>query len=93
MRRARTLLLIGIWITILPYLGFPYSWKNVLFTLSGLGLVYFSYIFYRELKANSKADGEFDNFRENNDFSDNADQVEIMIDEIVEPEQLNQNEF
>jgi hypothetical protein len=45
MKTARTLLILGIWIAILPYLGFPYSWKKILLTLSGLGVAYISYVF------------------------------------------------
>ena len=68
MRKARVLLILGIWITILSYLGFPYSWKDVLFTLSGLVLIYFSYNIYKESKEkNTKK--TFDNFRENGDQS------------------------
>ena len=66
MRRARIFLILGIWITILPYLGFPYSWKDVLTTLSGLGLIGMSYMLYRELKTKEvKKEKTFDNFSEN----------------------------
>ncbi len=62
MQRARILLGLGVWVAILPYLGFPYSWKVVLLTLTGLGLVYLSYDLYQEDK---HGDGVFDNFKEN----------------------------
>lgn len=72
MKRAYKLLTLGIWIAILPYLGFPYFWKNILFTISGLGLVYFSYILYKESRTVENI-GEriFDNFSENKDFNEN----------------------
>ena len=70
MRRARILLILGIWVAILPYLGFPYSWKEVLFTLSGLGLVYLSYMLYRERKKEESSEEIFDNFRENSGFGE-----------------------
>ncbi len=74
MRKARVLLVISIWLAILPYLGFPYSWKGVLTTLTGLGLVYFSYTIYLEHKVKKERskgvspveEETFDNFRENN---------------------------
>ena len=69
MYRAYTLLLMGIWMAILPYLGFPNSWKNVLFILSGLVLVYFSYTLYKEVKEKEEKK-DFDNFSENNNFND-----------------------
>jgi len=66
MRKARILLIIGIWVAVLPYLGFPSSWKDVLFTISGLGLIYFSYMLYNESKAEEiKEEKTFDNFSEN----------------------------
>jgi hypothetical protein len=66
MRRARIFLILGIWITLLPYLGFPYSWKDILTTLSGLGLIGMSYLLYRELKTKEiKKEKTFDNFSEN----------------------------
>lgn len=58
----------GIWVAILPYLGFPYSWKRVLFTLTGFGLIYFSYVMYQEYKKENVEEKLFDNFRENSNF-------------------------
>lgn len=64
MNKARTFLIFGIWIAILPYLGFPISWKKTLFTLTGLFLIYLGYLAYREYKKNS-AQKTFENFSEN----------------------------
>jgi hypothetical protein len=74
MRKARTVLILGIWVAILPYLGFPDSWKTVLFTLSGLGLVYLSILMFKENKKVEKtAEQIFDNFSENNFFEQDKD--------------------
>jgi len=70
MRKVRAVSFLGIWVAILPYLGFPHSWKNILFTLSGLCLVGVSYMLYKEFKAREKEEG-FENFRENADFDEN----------------------
>ena len=72
MRKARILLILGTWVAVLPYLGLPYSWKNILFTITGLGLIYFSYVLFR----NSKKKKNFDNFRENYDFEKNQNSNE-----------------
>ena len=69
MRRIRALLFFGIWVAILPYLGFPFFWKNVLFTISGLGLVGFACILYKEHKSTKNVRKTFDNFSENSDFN------------------------
>ena len=80
MRKARILLVLGIWVAVLPYLGFPYSWKNILFTLSGLGLVYLSYILYKEYKIVETEEKSSDNFSENGDFSKNKIETEEYND-------------
>jgi len=48
MQIARTLLIIGIWVAVLPYLGFPMAIKNILFVITGLALVYISLLFYKK---------------------------------------------
>ena len=63
MRKARILLVLGIWVAVLPYLGLPYLGKNILFSVSGLVLVYFSYLLYQESKKDAVKN--FDNFSEN----------------------------
>lgn len=81
MRRAWTLLFLGIWVAVLPYLGFPQSWKNILFTVLGLVLIYISFVLYSELKAKEKKK-DFDNFSENQDFSKTEDTM--VIEEHIE---------
>lgn len=73
MKTARTLLILGIWIAILPYLGFPYSWKKILLTLSGLGVAYISYVLYKKEKIDTKnvSSMKFDNFSQNSGFRNN----------------------
>lgn len=66
MRKVRIFLILGIWVAILPYLGFPYSWKDNLETLSGLVLIYLSYVTYKEFKQKENKEVKtFDNFSEN----------------------------
>ncbi len=66
MKKAYILLMFGVWVAIIPYLGFSYSFKNILETLSGLGLIFASYLLYREQKKKEiKKESIFDNFKEN----------------------------
>lgn len=51
MRKERTLFFIGIWVALLPFLGFPNSWRKVLFIITGVALVYLSHLFKKETKA------------------------------------------
>lgn len=74
MRKARFLLILGIWIAVLPYLGFPSSWKNILFIISGLILVYFSYMLYRVQKLKEERGVVFDNFSEHEGTTDESDE-------------------
>ncbi len=50
MRKERTLFIIGIWVAILPYLGFYESWRKIMFIITGLGIVCLSYLFYTEAR-------------------------------------------
>jgi len=70
MNRARIFLILGTWIAVLPYLGFPSFWKNILFSLSGLILVYFSYIMYRSSRTKENNTKNFDNFSESNNYKE-----------------------
>ena len=65
MRKAYILLILGIWVTVLSYLGFPYSMKDNLFSVTGIIIIFLSYIFYKEYKAKQNKEETFDNFSEN----------------------------
>jgi len=74
MLRARMILLIGVWVAILPYLGFPYLWKNVLFTITGLGIIFLALVLFKEHKTRNKIKETFENFSENSDFNTNLNE-------------------
>jgi amino acid permease len=74
MRKAWTLLISGIWLTSLPYLGFPYSWKDVLTSFSGIVLIIISFLIYKDYKTKEtkiSLEKTYDNFRENKYFDEN----------------------
>jgi len=50
MRKEKTLFIIGLWVIVLPFLGFPGLWKTIIFILTGLILIYLGYLFYMEAK-------------------------------------------
>jgi hypothetical protein len=70
MYKARIVLALGTWLAILPYLGFPYSWEDILSGLTGLVFIGVSYLLYKDYKATEDKEKTFDNFRENNDFEE-----------------------
>ena len=75
MRKAQILLFLGVWITILPFLGFPYSWQDALTALTGLVFIYLSYTLYKNYKAKEHKEKTFDNFRENKNFEEEKAQI------------------
>lgn len=67
MTKPKRFLTIGIWVAILPFLGFPIFIKNILFIITGILIIYMSYGMYLESKIGKKEE-QIDNFSENKDF-------------------------
>jgi len=56
MRKEKTLLIIGLWVALLSFLGFPSNWRKILFLITGLAIMYLAYLFYLEVKARLSKD-------------------------------------
>lgn len=56
MRKEKTLLIIGLWVVIFPFLGFPIIGRKILLLITGLAIVYISYLFYLEIKTRLRND-------------------------------------
>jgi hypothetical protein len=56
MRKEKTLFIIGLWVIILPFLGFPNTWRKILFLITGLAIIYLAYLFYLEIKVRLSKD-------------------------------------
>ena len=69
MSKEKIFLTIGVWVAILPFLGFPFGLKNILFVLTGFLIMYLSYGMYTESRKNIKKNKNFDNFSENKNFT------------------------
>lgn len=67
MINPRMLLFIGLWVAILPYLGFPLLIKNILFSITGLLVMYLAFVLYKTLKNKEQKDVE--TFSENHNFN------------------------
>ena len=66
MRKERTLLILGLWVAVLPFLGFPNNWRKILFVITGLALIYLANLFYLEVKARiAKVDSRSKTFIDN----------------------------
>ena len=56
MRKEKTLLIIGLWVALLSFLGFPNTWRKILFLITGVAIMYLSYLFYLEVKVRLSKD-------------------------------------
>lgn len=66
MRKLKIIFILGLWVAILPYLGFPSFLKNLLLSLSGLAIFGVSFTFYRSLAKEKEIPMPVsDNFSEN----------------------------
>ena len=55
MNYARLLLFLGLWMTIIPFLGLPFRWHQVLFLLLGVSTILVAFRLYIQLKQGSQA--------------------------------------
>lgn len=74
MRKEKTLFIIGLWVMVLSFLGFPSSWKKAFFLLTGLAIFYLGYLFY--LEAKERLDK---NSNETQAFVDNIEEIKKQI--------------
>lgn len=66
MRKEKTIFLVALWIIVLPFLGFPGSWKTVISVLTGVALIYLGYLFYMEAKERlAKIENQAESFIDN----------------------------
>ncbi len=94
MYKAKLFLFFGIWVAILPYLGLPIMLKNILFSVTGLFLIYIGLVIRSKTPKNLSGN-QFDNFSENNWNSNKKNKVtdkvvqEVFIEtrELVEEQQ------
>jgi len=56
MRKEKTLFIIGLWMVILSFSGFPTATKQILFLITGLAIMYLAYLYYLEVKAKLSKD-------------------------------------
>jgi len=71
MNKLKIIFWLNIWVIILPFLGFPDTFKDILFSTTGLIYIYYSYMLYKDLKIIETKEKSFDNFSENSNFKEN----------------------
>ena len=84
MTKQRIIFILGIWVGLLPFLGFPSSWKSIFFAISGLILVYISYILHRESKDNIPKEKRTSVYVESN-LKEINDEINNNVETISEP--------
>lgn len=71
MSKIKILFILGIWTAILPYLGFPYSLKDIIYSITGIVIMYFAYSSFGDFKGKIETKEEKpDNFSENSNFNE-----------------------
>ena len=71
MQKINTILALGVLVILLPFLGFPQSWDNFFYVISGLVIVSMAYL----LKVNRKQKVSPDESPEKSSFSNNEQQA------------------
>jgi hypothetical protein len=56
MSKTRIIFILGIWVAIVSFLGFPSSWKKAIFVLTGVALIYLAYSLEKRYKVSKTAD-------------------------------------
>lgn len=52
--KEKSIIITGVWLIIMPYLGIPRSFKSFLTVLSGIVLVYLGALILKEIRKNPK---------------------------------------
>ncbi len=50
MNKEKVLLILGVWLMILPFLGFPDLWKTILIVATGLTVTYLSALIWKQVR-------------------------------------------
>ena len=50
MNKEKVLLILGVWLMILPFLGFPDLWKTILIVVTGLTVTYLSALIWKQVR-------------------------------------------
>ncbi|MCU0660361.1 MAG: hypothetical protein MUD00_01990 [Candidatus Pacebacteria bacterium] len=54
MTKQKAVFFLGIWVAILPFLGFPAAWKRVLAVISGIVIAYIAYTINKQRSVRKK---------------------------------------
>ncbi len=71
MAKQKIIFFLGIWVAILPFLGFPGSWKQIFFLITGLLLAYLGYMLNKQaFGAHADTQGKKAIYTENKPFAE-----------------------
>jgi uncharacterized membrane protein len=65
MSKQRAIFFLGIWVAILPFLGFPGSWKRILILISGAVIAYLGYLLNKQMSLAARPTADRSAFVEN----------------------------
>ena len=75
MSKKKILFLTGVWVMVLPFLGFPTIWKKILLVLTGGMLISVSYLWVRTKNMHNTSRGKDIQNKLNTTFTDNRDEI------------------
>lgn len=69
MSKQKLIFILGIWIALLSFLGFPENWKRAFFVLTGFLLAFLGYLIHKEQKKQKE------NCKENDNIFTDSDKI------------------
>lgn len=72
MSKEMTVILLGVWIVVVPYLGVPGSWRMIILVLSGIAIAAVGFFLRAEALARGGSRHQHRPFVENTDMSDHS---------------------
>ncbi len=72
MSKQRTIIVLGILVAIMPFLGFPIFWRKIFFLFSGIIIAVFAYKWDKEMQLlNTAREAELTSFKDNRELHQN----------------------
>ena len=81
MKKDISLITLGVWIVVVPFLGFPGTWKTIIFVISGLAVVLLTVLWRHELLRSGfpQKKGNHDVFVENGNVPQRVERHRLRV--------------
>jgi len=72
MTKDLVIIILGVWVALVPFLGFPNQWDTIIFMLSGFAIVVFMSLLRRDLTHRLTNERQYGSNRRENSFVENG---------------------